>query len=457
MRHGREPREARPLLRLAIPIIVTQLGQMLLGTTDTVIGGRLGVRSLDAVALGNVWLVSTLMPLVGVVMGLDPLVSQAHGAGRGEEAGRAVQRALVIAAALSIPGIVAWSYTAEALIWLGQDPELAALAAEFVRVQRFSVPSFLAYNALQVYLVSRGVTRPGIVVMLLANVLNVAMGWTLTFGGLGVPALGVPGLGLATALTRVFLLLTLAGLIVGFRLHAGAWTPWSRALFERAALAKQLALGVPNGITLALELWAFQFGTVIAGRIDHVALGAHAIALNLAALSFMVPMGFSIGTSARVGQLIGAGEPERAQRAAQTALKLIACYSLSAGALFAIGRRGLPALYTEDAAILALAAAVMPITGAFQLADGLQAAAAGILRGMGRPRVTLVYNLFGYFALAIPFAYFTALHTQLGLRGVWFGYAAGLTFVAMGLVSQVLYRGPRTVKPIAPGAIVAPP
>ncbi len=445
------------MLRLAIPIIVTQLGQMLLGTIDTVIGGRLSVRALDAVALGNVWVVGTVMPLVGVVMGLDPLVSQAIGAGRGAEAGRGLQRALLIASALSLPALVAWSYTAEGLIWLGQDPELAELAAEFVRIQRFSVPAFLGYNALQVYMVSRGVTRPGIGVMVLANLFNLAAGWTLTFGGLGLPALGVRGLGIATGLTRVFAALALAVLVFLLRLHKGAWTPWSRAVLERAALRRQLALGLPNGLVVGLELWAFQFGTVVAGRIDHVSLGAHAIALNLSALSFMVPLGFSIGTSSRIGHLIGAGEPERAQRAAQTALKLITAYSLSTGGLFLLGRNTLPGLYTRDTAIIAVAASVMPIMGAFQVVDGLQASAAGILRGMGRPRVTLVYNLVGYFVLAIPLAYYGALFTQLRLRGVWLGYAAGLTFVAIGLVAQVVRRGPRTVKPIAPEAIVAPP
>jgi MATE family multidrug resistance protein len=449
--------EARPLLRLAIPIIVTQLGQMLLGTIDTVIGGRLSVRALDAVALGNVWEVGTVMPLVGVVMGLDPLVSQAHGAGRGADAGRGLQRALLLAAVLSVPAIVAWSYTEQGLILLGQDPELSRLAAEFVRIQRFSVPGFIAYTALQIFMVSRGVTRPGIVVMGLANVFNLSAGWTLTFGGLGLPPMGVEGIGLATGLTRVFLPLSLAAMIFGLRLHVGAWAPWGREVFARSALRRQLALGLPTGVTLALELWAFQFGTVVAGRIDHIALGAHAIALNLSAISFMVPLGFSFATSVRVGQLIGAGQAERAQRAAHTALRLIACYSLSAGGLFVLGREWLPALYASDAAILAAAAAVMPITGAFQLVDGLQAAASGVLRGMGRPRVTLVFNLIGYFVLAIPFAWYTALHTQLRLRGVWLGYALGLTFVAIGLVYRVLRRGPKTVKPIVAEAIVAPP
>ena len=180
---------------------------------------------------------------------------------------------------------VAWSYTAEGLLLLGQDPELAREAAVFVGVQRFCVPGLLTYGALSTYLVSRGIVRPGIVAMVVANLFNGVMSWSLTFGALGLPALGVRGLGISTGLTRLLLPCALALLIVRLKLHVHAWTPWSRRVFERAALARQLALGIPTGLTLALELWAFQFGTVIAGRLGHVSLGAHAIALNLSARS----------------------------------------------------------------------------------------------------------------------------------------------------------------------------
>jgi MATE family multidrug resistance protein len=424
---------------------------MLLGTVDTLIAGRLSVRALDAVALGNVWQVCTMMPLVGVIFGLDPLVSQAHGAGRGRDVGLALQRALLIAVVLSAPIAIAWSYTAEGLVLLGQDPELAREAAVFVSVQRFCAPGLLTYGALSTYLVSRGIVRPGIAAMVVANLFNGVMSWSLTFGALGLPALGIRGLGISTGLTRLLLPCALALLIVSLELHANAWTPWSKRIFGRAALGRQLALGIPTGITLALELWAFSFGTVIAGRIGHVALGAHAIALNLSALSFMVPLGFSIGTSARVGLLIGAQAPERAQRAAHTALKLIATYSLCAGVLFVLARGLLPMLYSRDPAIVAAAASVLPIAGAFQLFDGLQATGGGVLRGMGKPRVTALVNLVGYFAIAIPFAYYSGLSTSLGIAGIWLGYAAGLLFTAAALVGQVLWRGPSTVAPLPPG------
>jgi len=451
MRAQGTPSEIGPLLRLSIPIIIAQLGQMLLGTVDTLIAGRLSVRAFDAVALGHVWQVCTMMPLMGVIFGLDPLVSQAHGAGRGEDVGLGLQRALLIALALSVPLTIGWSFTEQGLLLLGQDPELAREAAVFVEVQRFGAPCALLYGALSTYLVSRGIVRPGIVVMLVANLFNGVTSWALSFGALGLPALGIRGLGLSTGLTRLLLPCALALLIVSLKLYKQAWTPWSKASFARAALARQLALGVPTGITIALELWAFQFGTVIAGRIGHVSLGAHAIALNLSALSFMVPLGFSIGTSARVGLLVGAQQPERAQRAAHSALKLIASYSACAGVLFVLARELLPRLYSSDPTIVAAAAGVLPIAGAFQLLDGLQATAGGVLRGMGKPRVTALINLVGYFAVAIPLAYYTGLSTSLGIAGIWLGYAAGLTFTAAALVGQVLWRGPNTVAPLHAG------
>jgi MATE family multidrug resistance protein len=344
--------------------------------------------------------------------------------------------------------MLAWGQTERALIWLGQEPELARAAAAYVGVQRFSAVGFMLYGALSSYLVSRGIVRPGLVAILLANVFNACAAWALTFGSLGLPALGIRGLGLATSLTRIVLPCATAWLIVQFGLYKGAWTPWSRRVLDGPALRRQLLLGLPMGMTIALELGSFQAGTLIAGKLGAVSLGAHAIALNLSALFFMVPLGFSIGTSAHVGQLIGAELPERAQRAAHTALKLIAGYGLCAGAVFALGRHVLPALYTDDAPILAAAATVLPIAGAFQMVDGLQAAGSGILRGMGRPRITALVNLLGYFVIAMPFAYYTALHTSLGLRGIWLGYALGLSCTALGLVSHVLLRGPRTVKPL---------
>ncbi|MDB4971696.1 MAG: efflux family protein [Myxococcaceae bacterium] len=431
-----------------MPIVIAQLGQVLLGVVDATFAARLSVQALDAVTLGSVWQVGTMMPLAGVVMGLGSLVSQAHGARRSEDAALALQRALLIASALSLLVASSWLYTTEGLILLGQDPELARMAGLYVRTQLFSAPCYLVYSALSTYLGSRGIVHIGIVVMVCANLFNALVAWTLMFGHFGMPALGIRGAALATGMTELLLPCVTVLLMMRLKLHDGAWVALSRRVLELPPLLRQLELGLPSGLTIALELWAFQLGTLLAGRIDHIALGAHAIALNLASLAFMVPLGFSIGTATHVGQLIGSGARDRAQDAAHTALKLLASYAVLAGGLFILARELLPGLYSRDPHIVRAVASVLPIAGAFQLFDGLQAGSSGILRGMGKPQVTAMFNLVGYFAIGIPLACYLGLHTALGLRGIWIGYAVGLAFVSAGLVASVLRRGPGTVEPV---------
>lgn len=449
MRFGSTRETLRSLLKLSLPSIAAQLGQVALSVVDASFAAKLGVEALDAVTLGSTFQVSTMLPLSGIVMGMGPLVSQAEGAGRGEQAGLALQRALVIAGLLSVVVLLAWREAEPALLMLGQSPALAHEAARYVNTQLFSAPCFLVYSALATYLSARGIVHVGIVVMLAANLFNALAAWSLMFGHLGMPALGIHGAALATGLTELLLPTVTALLIVRCKLHEGGWTPWSARTFALEGLLHQLRFGLPNGVTYALELWAFQFGTILAGRLDPIALGAHAITLNLASLSFMVPLGFASGTSALVGQLIGAGERERAQAAAHACLLLLATYALGACALFVLGRAFLPALYSQDPQIVRAAAAVLPIAGVLQLFDGLQAGGSAILRAMGHAKLTALTNLLAYFAVGIPLAFYLSAHTRLGLAGIWLGYAAGLALVALSLVTHVFWRGPRTARPLA--------
>ena len=440
--------EFRSLLRLAGPIVVSQVGQMLLGTIDTLLAGRLSVEALGAVTLGSLFQIATLIPAYGVVMGLDPLVSQAHGAGRPEEAGHALLRAAVMAVLLSVPVTLSWLWTSEILQALGQSPALAAKAELFTCAQWFAAPGFLLFGAQATYLQARGIVRPGVIVMLLANVFNAVAAWALIFGKLGFAAYGVWGAGLATGLTRVFMALALFGLMVALKLHHGLLAPSATPILDVRALWSQLRLGMPVGATLAIEVWAFQLGTLLAGRIGGTELGAHSIAINLASLAFMVPLGISMAASARVGAFIGALEPERAQHAAYTALKLGGSFALCSASAFVIAGPRVCALYTPDAAVIAAAVQILPVAAAFQLMDGLQAVSGGILRGMGRTRPSAVLNFVGYFVIGLPLGAYLGLSTSLGLVGVWLGYAAGLSVVASGLVGWVVLRGPRTVRPL---------
>ena len=288
-------------------------------------------------------------------------------------------------------------------------------------------------------------------VVLLANLLNALLNWLLIFGHFGLPALGVVGAGIATGATEIAMFLLLLWLIVAGRLTEGAWVPWSREAFQPAGIARVLVVGAPIALQIGLEMWAFQIVTLWAGQLGSAELAAHTIVLNLASLSFMIPLGISIGTATRVGNLLGAGEREAAQHAAHVAFALGAAVMACCALVFLVGRHALPSLYLGDsedgskAKVLMLAAQVLPIAAAFQLFDGLQVVGTGILRGMGRTLPGAAINLVGYYALALPCAAWLGFTRGHGLSGLWWGLSLGLATVALLLLGWVARRGPRTV------------
>lgn len=445
--------EIRALSNLALPVAATQVSNMLLGLVDTAMVGRVSVEAIGAASLANVWIFGTLLFAQGVILGVDPIVAQAHGARDPVRVARALQRGLVLALLLSVPTALLWTGTEVFLRLMGQEPELAAAAHRYTAIQIPSIPFFLAFGAVRQYLQGRGIVRPALWVILVANVFNAACNWVLIFGKLGLPALGLEGAGIATGLTRVVMLLGLAGAVRSFALHQGAWVPWSRAALDRQGLGQVVALGLPVAVQVSLEVWAFSGAALLAGWLGAVPLAAHTVALNMAAFAFMVPLGISQGAVTRVGNLIGEGRPREAQRAAWVALAMGAgVMTLSATAFVGL-RQWLPRIYTADPQVVALCATILPIAAAFQVFDGTQAVGCGILRGMGRPRPAAVFNLLGYWVLGLPLGGWLAFRLGLGLAGIWWGLALGLALVAMALVAWVRWRGPAWAPALAWGPV----
>lgn len=434
--------EIRKMTALGVPVAATQLSTMLLGFVDTVMVGRVSVEAIGAASLANVWVFGTLMFAGGVLFGLDPIVAQAHGSGDGPRAGRALQTGVALALLLSIPVGLLWTQTETFLLLAGQEPELARMAHAYTVVQIPGIPFFLVYSALRQYLQGREYMRPALWVILAANVFNVIFNWALIFGNLGMPALGLVGAGIATSLTRVVACAGLITLTIGYRLHAGAWVPWTWESFRPRRIRRLAALGLPLGIQIALEIWAFSGASLLAGLLGTVPLAAHTIVLNMAALSFMLPLGISQGAATRVGNLIGAGDPEGAQRAAWVSIAMGAGVMAVAACVFVSLRAWLPRIYTPDVDVIAACAAILPIAAAFQIFDGTQVVGCGVLRGMGRTRPAMVFNLVSYWILGLPIGAWLALRRGWGLAGIWWGLALGLGVVATLLVVFVRTRGP---------------
>jgi MATE family multidrug resistance protein len=433
--------EARRLASLAVPVALAQLAIMGMGFVDLVVVGRVSVEAFAAVAIANPWQYGTLLFANGILLSLDPLVSQAHGAREGERAALALQQGVVLALLMSPFVILAWTQTEEVLVRLGQDPALAHQAERFLLVQIPSVPFFLVYAALRQYLQGREIVRPVLWVVLLGNVVNALANWVLVFGHWGAPALGVVGSGLATSLTRIAMFGAGLWLVLAFRLHEGAWVPWSRRAFEGAGLRALVAIGFPIAIQMSLEMWAFAGSNFVAGALGAEAVAAHSLVMNLASITFMVPLGIAQGTAVRVGNLIGAGDVAQAQRAAWLGIGMGALFMTLSAVGFVAGRELLPRLYTPEAVVIAAAAAILPIAGAFQVFDGTQSVASGVLRAMGRPGPAAAFNLVGYWLIALPIGGWLALRTNAGLPGLWWGLCAGLVVVATGLVLLIWRRG----------------
>lgn len=435
--------ELRRLFDLSVPVVVAQLATMMLSVVDTLMVGNVGVGALAAASLGHVWTFGTMIFAMGVIYGIDPLISQGHGARDARRQGLALQRGIVVGLMISVPIGALWALTGPAMELLGQDPELAALAQSYVELQIPALPFFMVFTALRQYLQGRGIVRPAMIVAIAANGFNVVANWSLIYGVGSFDGLGIVGAGIATALTRVVMMAALVLFVVRGRLFEGAWIPWSREAFARRGVLEILSLGWPVGLQMSFEIWAFHAATLIAGRLGEAELAAHTIVLNVASVSFMVPMGIGMAAVTRVGNHLGAGRPRAAQRAAWVAVISGAGVMTVSAILFVVLRHQIPILYTPNEVVRALAATVFPIAAAFQLFDGIQVVGSGVLRGMGSTRPAALFNLVGYYVLALPLAAWMTLRADLGLEGIWWGLAVGLASVAMMLVAWIQWRGPR--------------
>ena len=426
--------------RLAVPVILTQVALNLMGTVDAIMVSGLGTEALAATALGNVWAYGTLLPAMGVLFGLDPIVTQAHGAGDHARVGRALQNGMAVALLLTVPIAGLWLLTAPVLRLMGQDASLAAVAQDFVLAQLFSIPFFLGFFALRQYLSGRGIVAPALWVAGFANVVNLVLNWALIYGHLGLEPRGVVGAGLATGISRLLMCVGLFALLPSLGLHDLALSAWDRSAVAWRELKELLAHGLASGAAFGAEVWGFQVMALLAGLLGAETLAAHSIVLNLASLTFMMPLGISVAAATRVGNLIGAGDLIGSRRAAWIAIAMGAGVMAFSAATFVLLRWTLPAIWRPEPSVLALAAAIMPIAGAFQVFDGTQVVGCGVLRGRGDTKPAAFFNLVGYYVLGIPLGWFAAFRLGWGLPGLWWGLTAGLMTVAVLLLLRVRRR-----------------
>jgi len=433
-------RELSDHIRLALPLTVGYLGQMLMGLVDTVMLGHHSETALAGAGIANSLIFAFIAFGMGVVMGLDSLVPQAIGAGERDRARRLFVTGLRVCVVLGLPISVIILVAPELLTLVAVDPDVADEARIYIYGRLPSLVPFLVFVAQRSFLQAAGGTRPIVVAMVVANVVNVGLDYALIYGvePIGLPALGSLGAALATTFVS-FVSIAIAGLAI-----ASDKRP-ATAVYDPVLARKIVALGLPVGLHLLAEVGLFSIAQVLAGRLGKTQVAAHQVAVMLASFSFSMALGVGAACSVRVGQAIGSGDPRRVRRAGTAGFVLGASLMGCAGIAFAVFPRQLATLVSSDPHVIEAAIPLLRIAAVFQLSDAIQAVAAGALRGAGDTRSTFIGNLAGHYGIGLPLAIILAFPLGMGVPGLWWGLVAGLTSVAIGLTWRFYWLAGRPI------------
>jgi len=429
-------RELRAMIALAVPVVLSELGWMAQGVVDTIMVGKLGPASIGAVAIGNAVCYTPSIAAIGLVLGLDTLVSQAYGRRDHDACHHWLAQGIYLASILSLPVTLILFAASYAFTHVGIDPVVAAPAGGYLRILCLGTLPLLLYGAARRYLQGVGQVRVVTVTFIVANLLNWAGNWIFIYGKLGMPALGVNGSAWSTVVARISMAVALIGFAWRYERSRGhpLFLHWARPSLLKI---KQLVrLGAPAAGQIILEVGAWNLGTFSAGWLTPAALATHQIALNYAALTYMVPLGVSAAAAVSVGHAIGAGDPARARRAGWLAMGLGTAFMLSAGIVFFVAPRPLLELYTHDADVLAVGSRLLWLAAAFQIFDGIQTVSTGALRGLGETRVPMVANLVGYWVLGLPLGFFLCFVLHWGIYGLWIGLTLALIVISLTLIRR---------------------
>jgi len=426
------------MAQVAAPIVLINVGIQAMGVVDTLMVGRLGGAAIASVALGNFYFFNVAIFGVGLLYALDPVIAQAVGAGDQAAVARGLQRGLTLALLLAVPLMLALMPGEWLLRLLQQPPEVAAETAVYARRRALGALPFLCFNVFRQALQALGPVRPVLLAVLVANLVNALANWLLVFGHGGAPAMGVAGSGVATALAMwVMAAVVLVSAWPVLRVHI---RPWRADTLRLRPIGRVVRIGAPIGVQWFFESFAFGLTALFMGWMGTASLAGHEIALNMAALTFMVPLGISGAAAVVVGRSIGRGDMEAAQREAIAAVVCGVGFMTLSAAVFILAPGWLAARYTTEAATLAVAVALIPLAGWFQVFDGLQAVTSGILRGTGDTRVPAVLHLVAFWGVGIPLGSYLGFRTPLRERGLWIGLVAGLAAAGLLQGGRVLRR-----------------
>ena len=426
----------RKNLKLALPIMAGQLGQILVNFIDNIMVGRLGPESLAAVSLAISIYISFMVIGMGISFALPPLVAEAHGKRAPNTISILLKHSLVINLTYAFICILIIELGLPILDHLGQDAEVVKLAKPYLRISAWTMIPLMLFQAFRSFADGMSETMPAMMASLIGNVFNVFFNYMFIYGKFGAPALGVSGAALGTLLARIIMIAII--LMVLFK-----WKDlWSHIQFtkyqniQKSLVTKLLSLGIPTSMQMFFEVSAFAGAALIMGTLGAIPQAAHQIAINLASMTFLTCTGLGMAATIRAGNRLGQNDMQGVQRAGYSALLQVTAFMLIAAIVFVSLRNILPLIYIHDAEVIKIASTLLIVAAVFQVSDGVQVVSLGALRGVQDVKIPMVITFVAYWVFGLPMSYISARYWDMGPVGVWIGLVFGLSISAFLLTNR---------------------
>ncbi|HLN74848.1 MAG: MATE family efflux transporter [Methylococcaceae bacterium] len=418
-------------LTLAVPVIFAQIGQVTVNLTDNMMVGHVGTTELAAASFAiNVFHIGMLFGL-GITMGLTPLVGQSFNAQKPELVSGWLKNGMLVHFLSAILLALLMSSVVFFMDHMGQRPEVVKAAIPYYLIMVASLIPMLMFFSIKQFFEGIGNTKIAMVITIIANLVNIGLNYILIFGKLGFPAFGLNGSGVATLIARLmmpFLFILIVLKMPAFKVYFDAAL---KAHFDFSKMKRMMSVGLSIGMQMVIEILAFSFGAIMLGWISKEGLAGHQVAIGMASMTYMISFGMASGTTIRVSHAFGDHDRSELKCTIFASLHLVIAFMSIMGILFIVLRNHLPLLFTNDPAVVTIAAGLLIVGAFFQIFDGMQVVLLGALRGMADVRVPMYIAFFSYIVVSLPVSYLFAFILHFGYPGVWIGFVFGLSTAAV--------------------------
>lgn len=421
----------RKNLTLAVPVIFSQIGQVVVNLVDNMMVGHVGTTELAAASFAiNVFLVGMLFGM-GITLGLTPLVGQSFNRKTPGEVGVWLKNGVFVHFISSIFICIPMSLVVFFMDRMGQRDEVVKAAIPYYLIQVTSLIPMMLFFSIKQFFEGVGNTKIAMVITIIANLMNIGLNYVLIYGKFGFPAFGLNGAGYATLISRL-MMPVIFFLIILKRPEFNVYLDSAkRAHFEIKKIKRMLSIGLSIGMQMVIEVLAFSVGAIMLGWISKESLAGHQVAISMASMTYMISFGLSAGTTIRVSHAVGDSNKNDIIHTVFASLHIVIAFMSLMGILFIILREQVPLLFTSDPEVIKVAAGLLIVGAFFQIFDGVQVVLLGALRGMADVRIPMFMAFFSYIVVSLPISYLLAFIFDFGYSGVWIGFVFGLSTAAV--------------------------